>query len=566
MPTDIEARLREALHARAAEVEPDPRTWQRVQERLRRARLWRWTAAGAVAAAGIAAAVLLPGTLGPNVAFEPPVADQPGADEPAVEEPGQPEPGEPAGPPGDQQPAEPGTGASGPCTGTAATVAVLSRGGDLALLCASGDVEPLTSGAAVDRSPALSPTGDAVVFERRGGEAEETVLVHRVLGEGDRGEQVLGGGSLPAFAPDGRLARVQDDGDGRAFIVVSELFAEPDIEIEVQGPTPPVRVSGLAWDTGSDRLLYTTVDGDGVAQAWTIRADGGGRELLEPVADSFDALAVAADGTLAALSRRTADGELDLVTIDRSMLDGAGPDGVGVLTSLEGILDPQAGAPMLASAGAAAPPGTPAGGGWRAADFPSWFVSDGRALWLVQYDGTAIEVGAGVDGVGANPSAALPAADGTGAAGPGEGSGLRPQRGLPEEVEATRQALADAAAGGDVEALRERMADEFTYSFGASPDPDDAAAHLAGDPEAVGRIRDLLAVPHGVVRGGDAPLYVWPRAHALDPQAWTDADVDVLRSLGASEDDLAAWRGTGYTGPRLGIEADGSWRFLVAGD
>jgi hypothetical protein len=47
METDFEQRLREVLHARAAEVQPDPRTWDRVQAGIRRGVWFRLLSGGA---------------------------------------------------------------------------------------------------------------------------------------------------------------------------------------------------------------------------------------------------------------------------------------------------------------------------------------------------------------------------------------------------------------------------------------------------------------------------------------------------------------------------------------
>lgn len=61
---DIERRIRESLQARAGDVEPTPMLWERVQQRVRKDRVWNWSlAAVAAAAAVLAAVVVVPGLL-----------------------------------------------------------------------------------------------------------------------------------------------------------------------------------------------------------------------------------------------------------------------------------------------------------------------------------------------------------------------------------------------------------------------------------------------------------------------------------------------------------------------
>ncbi len=61
MPADIEEALRRCLRARAADVVPDPATWQRVQQRIRHRRTLRWAAAGVAVAAVAALAAVIAG-------------------------------------------------------------------------------------------------------------------------------------------------------------------------------------------------------------------------------------------------------------------------------------------------------------------------------------------------------------------------------------------------------------------------------------------------------------------------------------------------------------------------
>jgi hypothetical protein len=198
----------------------------------------------------------------------------------------------------------------------------------------------------------------------------------------------------------------------------------------------------------------------------------------------------------------------------------------------------------------------PAGSGqpldWRPAGEPSWFVGDGAAFHVVDSSGRAVALG-GADGAARNPVAEVSAT----------------ARELSEAlatVQRVRDELAAAAERRDTETLGGLMVGDFNFSFGQGNDREAALAYFEENPELLGRLVSLLEQPSGVVEGTPA-IHVWPRAHALDPAEWTAADVEALRSTGATEEEIASWRESGsYLGLRAGIDADGRWRFLVEGD
>jgi hypothetical protein len=102
MTTDFEEQLRARLQATAEEITPNPETWQKVQEGIRREQRFRWVYAGAgataLAALAAVAVLVVPGLLTrPDIGFAPgEVAGQPeGA------------PGDVAGPPDPGLPAPP---------------------------------------------------------------------------------------------------------------------------------------------------------------------------------------------------------------------------------------------------------------------------------------------------------------------------------------------------------------------------------------------------------------------------------------------------------------------------
>lgn len=582
MTVDMESRLAQALRARAVEVEPDARTWELVQSRLRRSRQRRMVLAGAAAVAVVAlAAVAVPALLGPGVIqFEPPVADQPGEEDAStgedtgvVEDPG---PGEDAQPEGGAV-AVPDLE---PCQESVTTAAVISRDGNLWTACANGLVVPLAEGEATDRRPAVSPDGAALVFERTEPGGEFPLLVHRALA-GDASDTIRGGGMLPAFAPDGRLAWVQDAGDGTSVIQFGEVFAEPEGEAGVPSPAEDIR--SLQWDAGGERLLYTVGGAGGIA-VWTYEPAAGHFQVVLSPEAGYVAAAFGPDGTLAALH---ASGDLDV--LDPQVLSGGELLVERTITSGIAPVDAES-QPFLAPAGLVrVDVASSSLLAWSHAEEPSWFVGDGAWLYLAEASGATTAVTEGVDGVAVNPAVELGTAAhaGTETGGPEASGEARSevearQREL-EAVERARAAaeeaaqtalvrgrartLQEAAARRDTATLRAMMAPDFTYSFGAAADRDDALAHFEADPGLLDQLVDLLGTPHGVIEGAGPALYVWPRAHGLDPTEWTGSELATLRSLGATEAEIEAWQaGEGYTGLRAGMTADGRWRFLVAGD
>ena len=143
---------------------------------------------------------------------------------------------------------------------------------------------------------------------------------------------------------------------------------------------------------------------------------------------------------------------------------------------------------------------------------------------------------------------------------------------LPEPVAAKRDAIAAAAATGDLEALAALTdPNQFTYSFG---DGEGALSYWQRmrDEEGV----DPAALMAGVLtagcgyyeEGGDA-FYVWPAAALIDYPDLTQEEIDALQAV--YDGDLESWYVEGfdvgyYLGWRLYIEPDGRWSSFVAGD
>lgn len=566
MAADVEQRLRDALHARAERVVPDPATWTRVQGRLRRRRLHRWSLAAAAAAGVAAVALAAPSLLATRVRFEPSPADEPGIA---------------AGEPGTAADAAAPNGAPAPfpaCGGPGGVVLVTIERTPMAE-CVPGGTQRLLPGPGDTRrtNPAVAPDGTAVLYELDDGDGAP-VIAHLDLATGQ--EQVLVGGRLPAFAPDGGAAWVQDTGD-RDVLVGGGLFSEPTFEIPVEGDGG-VRVRRLAWDTVEQRLLYETVDADGDSRMWTVRVDAGRDPRHVELAWNDGASAspaVSDDGTIAVLRRCCADRgagqaptRLELVELDRAVLDGRPPSAlearsVAVLDDLGGQLDVASDELFLVPAGRltidedADPP-------WRRADLPAWLVGDGHGLWLVDGAGHVLRVASSVSSAAANPAVELAAQDPPGdAAQAGEPTPpADAAAGLPPAVAAARQAIRDAAARADFDTLHRLMRPDFSWTYDDETDRDGAIAYLRDNPERLGLVVRLLDLPHGSrVDGAGNDFYVWPRPWQMAPADWTEEDLAIMREL-ASDEEVATWRvDGGYDGPRIGIGGDGTWNFFISG-
>lgn len=144
---------------------------------------------------------------------------------------------------------------------------------------------------------------------------------------------------------------------------------------------------------------------------------------------------------------------------------------------------------------------------------------------------------------------------------------LQPQEGLPQVVTTTRERVFAAAMSCDyaqLEKLASAGPKEFSFSFG-NPAGGPAAfwreAEERGEP-VMAWLANVLTMPYGRV----GEQYVWPFAHALDFAQLTVEQEALLREH-FSESDTAAWKQAGgYMGYRVGIDPDGEWLFLVAGD
>jgi hypothetical protein len=137
--------------------------------------------------------------------------------------------------------------------------------------------------------------------------------------------------------------------------------------------------------------------------------------------------------------------------------------------------------------------------------------------------------------------------------------------GMPAEVAAARDFLLDAARRCDEQLLFTAIeeSEQFTYSFGATGDAIGYWWELeeAGEQPFL-RLAQVLSTTPSTLEDGD--LWVWPQVHTGRTEDTTDAAWAELTWLEDPEATRSA--GEGYLDWRVGITADGQWRFFVRGD
>lgn len=139
--------------------------------------------------------------------------------------------------------------------------------------------------------------------------------------------------------------------------------------------------------------------------------------------------------------------------------------------------------------------------------------------------------------------------------------------GLPQAVAETREAIYRAAVGHDYKALRSLLDPEtFSYSLGEEGDP--ISYWRRQEKSEIPVVGDTL--PHILHTrfGQNEGIYVWPSATSKLPQDWTEADIASMRDAGYTDRDIKAFEEQigGYAGWRVGIRADGTWLYFIAGE
>jgi hypothetical protein len=145
---------------------------------------------------------------------------------------------------------------------------------------------------------------------------------------------------------------------------------------------------------------------------------------------------------------------------------------------------------------------------------------------------------------------------------------------LPEPVARMRELIIEAAATGDPEKLRAllgRGPSATRLSFGEiENDPIDYLRSISGDGEGLEILAILIDLLNaGFVRidaGGPEESYIWPYFTAVPLESLTPPQrVELLRLVTAGDvEDMKTYGA--YNFFRIGIAADGTWRFFLAGD
>jgi hypothetical protein len=183
------------------------------------------------------------------------------------------------------------------------------------------------------------------------------------------------------------------------------------------------------------------------------------------------------------------------------------------------------------------------------ASWPVPSTSEGRLMVLVHV----------VDATGADPGAvAFPLTI--------EGAFDRytaPPQALPEPVARTRRAIMDAASQQDINALAALIEpDRFT----SHPGTGNPIAAWKEDPRVLETFVRLLDMPFAIQPADGFDVYVWPYFTQGDLSRLTQDELNLLATIGIRQKDVDTMVAFGeYTGPQLGIAADGTWLFYDNG-
>jgi hypothetical protein len=140
---------------------------------------------------------------------------------------------------------------------------------------------------------------------------------------------------------------------------------------------------------------------------------------------------------------------------------------------------------------------------------------------------------------------------------------------VPAPVAETWLDIHGAVEADDYEELRpflDRSVFLSDYGFG-NDQPDPIERWKAIGPEPLEKMGAILRMPHSVTETNEGTLYQWPR---FDPDSTAEdvkpAEREAFLTF-MTEDQLvnAFIPEYGYTGPRLGILADGTWWFFLSG-
>jgi hypothetical protein len=141
-----------------------------------------------------------------------------------------------------------------------------------------------------------------------------------------------------------------------------------------------------------------------------------------------------------------------------------------------------------------------------------------------------------------------------------------PPTDLPAPVLATWQRLVDAAAACDAAAVQAIAGQQTALSVGGGPRPDLQRLEEQGRGR-LGILLKLLGLSHAENTQAPPGSYAWPAAYTRpDWAAVPQAERDELRAIHTTAEISGFAAFGGYSGWRVGIAADGTWQFFVAGD
>ncbi|MGJ8527035.1 hypothetical protein [Maritalea sp.] len=145
---------------------------------------------------------------------------------------------------------------------------------------------------------------------------------------------------------------------------------------------------------------------------------------------------------------------------------------------------------------------------------------------------------------------------------------------LPDNVAQTRAALMAVAKSGDVEQLRTlimRQTNAPVLTFGDTAEPIEFLRSSSNDGEGrelLAIMIELLEAPYSIVpaQGGEPEIFVWPAYATNDLKNLTPSELvevyKIVSHLDLEEMQLFG----GWYFYRVGIDANGEWRYFVAGD
>jgi hypothetical protein len=140
--------------------------------------------------------------------------------------------------------------------------------------------------------------------------------------------------------------------------------------------------------------------------------------------------------------------------------------------------------------------------------------------------------------------------------------------GLPDPVAKTRSAILAAAESGEYGPLRDVVDPKsFLSDFGFGEEPDPVGRWERTGSKPLETMGTLVRMPHAVRDTNEGTLYEWPKFTADSSAGDVSAGERELLLTIMTEDELtnAFLPEYGYTGPHLGILADGDWWFFVSG-